>query len=1236
MIPTPEELDNKFLAHPDAIAAKVGLKQIYPANFTGPLPSGTVQQHQLFKTSDGNIMNSAQVKTELNRKAPAPQKENLGQIVGSQFDVSDPRGFAGSVTQGVKTVANEGVRLGVQTYNVVKATSKAIPIFKEQGLSGNYAPAGAELDKPRTVLGEQYKPTLSNSQTVGQEQLRDIVGQGVSIASNFLAPTEAYKIATQQGANTLGRVVLDLLKTQTLPGGLQGLGSSLEQSSSGKDTFKAVALNSLLATLVGAGLEGKQLAKLTFQEVEKIQSNFVKDMVSKGYSPQEAQQFAKEGGFFGIMEQKNLKPEQLISHEGAPDQAKVAEYKKMIDEGKPIKPLKVMPEGNKFGIEDGKHRFEAYKQAGVKDVPVQVGKDIKVNNYQQPKVKVNDYQTKPQFTQGEGGRFTGSTSALNPESGFIDPGAMAADAKAAGLKTKTELFDRYAPLQDLVKGSKLGAKSDPYVAARNFAGNAGKIENRLNDLGEILKPNKDILPDVKQYALLDRYQELAGRGISEFPKGETIETINTKKAALEKKLGPEGMARVNKALTDIRAYNDRLLTEAKDAGIISQQSYDAIKAKNQKYIPLQRLEYLADHGDSVPNGSNSFSVSSQNLVQKIKGSQKEVADPIESMVRNTHKTVALVERNKVALKVADLAEKPEFKGIVTKIDGAVPAGMEKFSVFRNGIKEEYAVPKNVGEAMKNLNAQSTDLITRWARFSSGLLRAGATSLNVGFIPSNAIRDFQTATLVSKVGFTPLDWVKGFVSSIKEDATYKSFLENGGGSGYFEGQKNLPKTVKQLTQSKGMKILKTVTNPLEMLRSIGETIEEAPRIGVYKRSLSKGLSGTEAAFNARNSTVDFAKSGNTMKVLNQWVPFLNARLQGTVNMFSAIKSRPISSALKLGAMVGAPVVATYLNNSQKYPDIWNNISTTDKRNNFIIIYGDKVDDQGNPLEAIKIPKGDAKVFSNPLESFLDYLNGTNPKSLQRLAIEMGSDISPIDFENNGKISPRQAIGNVLPPTIKGIVEGATNKNFYTGRDIVPQSMVNASPREQYDNKTSTLAKELGNVLNWSPKKIDNFIKTQFGGLGSQLTSPQTAGSQVTKRFLGAYGGQQDQNIADEAQQAVQAQADAKLELKRQADTKLAELEASPNAAAEFDKLINDNPKLAQAVSDLKDKKDLGFTNKDYVIDQLGVENGERAKFIASQFSKLKTQEQKAALWDDLVNKKLITDKVSEQLNSLLTP
>lgn len=62
----------------------------------------------------------------------------------------------------------------------------------------------------------------------------------------------------------------------------------------------------------------------------------------------------------------------LISHEGAPDRAQVEAYKKKLRMGEEVEPLLLMKEGNRFGIEDGKHRFQALLEMGYGRVPVKV------------------------------------------------------------------------------------------------------------------------------------------------------------------------------------------------------------------------------------------------------------------------------------------------------------------------------------------------------------------------------------------------------------------------------------------------------------------------------------------------------------------------------------------------------------------------------------------------------------------------------------------------------------------------------------------------------------------------------------------------------------------------------------------------------------------------------------------------------------------------------------------------
>lgn len=96
--------------------------------------------------------------------------------------------------------------------------------------------------------------------------------------------------------------------------------------------------------------------------------------------------------------------------------------------------------------------------------------------------------------------------------------------------------------------------------------------------------------------------------------------------------------------------------------------------------------------------------------------------------------------------------------------------------------------------------------------------------------------------------------------------------------------------------------------------------------------------------------------------------------------------------------------------------------------------------------------------------------------------------------------------------------------------------------------------------------------------------------------------------------------------------LARIKNSSDPASEFDKLAASNPTLAKKVSVLATKPTLNA--RDSKLMALGVENGNRAKAILDLLGKLKTNEEKAALWEELTKNKVISKVVNTQLLQLL--
>lgn len=84
--------------------------------------------------------------------------------------------------------------------------------------------------------------------------------------------------------------------------------------------------------------------------------------------------------------------------------------------------------------------------------------------------------------------------------------------------------------------------------------------------------------------------------------------------------------------------------------------------------------------------------------------------------------------------------------------------------------------------------------------------------------------------------------------------------------------------------------------------------------------------------------------------------------------------------------------------------------------------------------------------------------------------------------------------------------------------------------------------------------------------------------------------------------------------------------------DFDKIIKEDPNLARNILKVADKKNRGITPADEKI--LNMNNEPRAQYIYKEFNKLKTKEEKAALWDEYVKKKIITKDVAKKIGEIV--
>lgn len=524
--------------------------------------------------------------------------------------------------------------------------------------------------------------------------------------------------------------------------------------------------------------------------------------------------------------------------------------------------------------------------------------------------------------------------------------------------------------------------------------------------------------------------------------------------------------------------------------------------KNPKFLAAARRaqETLGDPKKSVTDLEHEFAISTytkediqsyrtqlERRIEQTKGMRKAVLEDLKQM---TDKQIKRVDYEK--------------------------AGWERISTYRDGIREDYLVPRDVGAPIKALDSRQTKVIMNWLNNTplakaflvvpASIVRTTATILNPFFLLKNAPRDLQQAivTTAGKVDgeLIAQEYARALAETIsgriKKSASYREAERLGSFIGTIHHMDQpIEKVLNEVVADSSI-LSRTARslNPLHIIREAGQATEEMTRITVFRAAVKSGMVPEEAASLARNATVDFGKSGNVGQVLNQVIPFFNARVQGLYNLTKVLKDDPLQATRRLFYSAAAPAGILYAHNVQY--DSYRSIPDYEKQLYWIVMIGEHKaqDANGNPTTIphyLKIPKGETQIAASAaIERVLDIGMGVDPGKtsgfLKQLAINT-TPATPTDF---------------LPTAYQKYIELKTNYDFFRDKQIVPDYVYIAGkrynsnevdPRYRYTYSTSEMAKALGNVLNKSPAQIDHLI--QLGILSDIVALGDIPGKQKTE-------------------------------------------------------------------------------------------------------------------------------------------
>ncbi len=443
--------------------------------------------------------------------------------------------------------------------------------------------------------------------------------------------------------------------------------------------------------------------------------------------------------------------------------------------------------------------------------------------------------------------------------------------------------------------------------------------------------------------------------------------------------------------------------------------------------------------------------------------KETITEKVERVVTQVEKTVYEPELNiRLPSKAAEI-----FRAI------REPLRPNEIAVFENGKRNVYSLDRDTAAAFKSLDAETANLFVKIIAIPAKTLRAGAI-LSPDFMARNAIRDQLTAGLLSKSGYYPVfDFVRGAMSLIKKDEHFGNWLKAGGANSAMVSvdRQYLKEHLFNLSKETGLmeRGWNVVKSPLEGLRVASELIENATRLGEFKRA-ARGATDKqslqEAAFSSREVTLDFARIGANMRAINMISAFTNVQIQGLDRVVRGFGDNPIGMSAKIGAGITLPSMLLWWANHDD--ERWTEIPRWQKDLFWIVMTKDHVYRIPKPFEL-------GVIFGSLPERAMEQYFTDHPNALA----DFGESLI-------GALTP-----NLTPQIAQPLIEQFSGTSLFTGAPLVPYRMESLLPEYQYTEYTTELAKAIGSLIGAVPGVEYAALKdeqTVIGGTARALSTP----------------------------------------------------------------------------------------------------------------------------------------------------
>lgn len=724
---------------------------------------------------------------------------------------------------------------------------------------------------------------------------------------------------------------------------------------------------------------------------------------------------------------------------------------------------------------------------------------------------------------------------MHVEDDALDVAAFQKKAEALGANMPTPILDIYRQSHRAAARWGMDAFENGVFLLSNYD------KKRGTKVTEKFSPARRISPGFKQIMSIvgDRYDDWRDFLIARHARDRHARGIATgfredeTEAMYQKHKDAPGFEEAARMFTRL---NNALVVAYVKAGLISRSSAKAmLRSWGETYIPMMKVK--------VPFSSGTESDFRQKMgfspFRKLKGSGAQVVDPIAATAWRflaAYQNLAHADFNRGVVEAVNstkglgmYAERMSPKQVTINFhlneirDQLAEAGLDKAAIddvlengdgdgfmriFRadyfarlkepgmisfyrdgNADPELWRLDDNLAAAAKAIAPEmSTDLFIKIAGAFTAVQRVGAVPLNLGFVLTNPIRDYQTyawqgeGSVFDRAIDPPKELLRrardAFAVPLKlrdVDPTRELFefmhaSPSLSSLGYRPGAAEIKASL--IRGNSPAAILKRVgTAPLAAAVKMNEELESIPRLAAFRHVLEASgfddvalRSGRKppkdvlyaAAQAAAESTVDFSRSGR-WRSLSQVLLFANAIVQSN-SRFIRMWSTPEGRKRAIPALA-FQAAATMLYWLRVKDEPWYENADPWAKYYFWVF----TDDKGTPFLRLPMSYETGSYVSGSMLASLDALNK--------------KDITPLlqwTYGTLNKLWAKPSIG------MTGF-DVYANWDSFRDRQIVPRGLEDAPAYKQYGPNTTITARAIGKQLGVSPAKLEYLVDGYTGGL-----------------------------------------------------------------------------------------------------------------------------------------------------------